>query len=761
MQPELEELAAEGSAVLLAGLRSEDWEQVRNGFVVWLEGLGQRFYAEDLVGLKGRQPGYTEGSLAERRWQRRLSEALAEAPAGSAAEEKLRTLVKESAPPGQPTGSGPAPANDHVDFRQGTFHGQVVGVQHNYGHPPAGGVLPDPDGWPQIWDADPITLGVRACRSTEGESSLPPYVPRDADRPEDRIFGESALIVITGGHLSGKTRTAWEYLGRPQVLPDDTRIYAPAPGTDLRGLPGLLRGRDGRYVLWLDELEGYLGEHGLDATLLSQLSALRVQVLATMRDDLYDEHRFGGGPASRVLSRAVTVELGAHWSRTETELLTLASADDPRLADALKWRGDHSVPQYLAVGPELRDLWRRAARPGGPHPRGHLLVRAAIDLVLCGVTGDIPVALLEKACGAYGTDAKAEAEREPSEEAFAWAAERRHGVTGLLVRGGEEGTWHAYGSLVADALRERRMLEVPVAVWRCALEKTDNDADVHRSVRRVAHLVFAPKAEDGNVEAMHMMGLLGEDAEDEAAALEWFRRAADAGKVELSGRVGELLFRRGKTGESLPYLRTAAERDPIGDEVRLLGEAHLALAERWLEQAADRGDAEAAHRLGDVLLGRGDIKIAEHYYLKAERRGYAPVARSVGLLALLTGAHETAEVYLRRAADAGDEAARLLSLVHVVPEALDDAESSFHDSLDAYPLDAAHLGVVLEKKGLLDEARAQYEKAYEHGDPYGAFRMAALLHRQGAEEEATAWYQKAADLGHPTPQPPQPDTVKE
>ncbi|NEB03238.1 tetratricopeptide repeat protein [Streptomyces sp. SID13726] len=778
VQPEWEELAAEGSAVLLAGLGSENWKQVRDAFAAWLAVSGQPFYASDLADIEERQtePARRRG-LVERRWRRRLAEALVEAPAGSAVEAELRALVGQFTLPAPRR--RPAPAEDHIDFRQGTFHGPVIGVQHNYVHQRPGGALSDPDSWPHVRDADPVTLGVRAGRrtGTEGESALPPYVRRDADRTGDGILGDDALIVITGGRLSGKTRTAWEYLCRPLVLPEDTRVHAPAPGTDLRSLPALLHGREGSYVLWLDELEGHLGEHGLDAALLSQLAALRVQVLATMRDDLYDEHRFGGGPASRVLSRAATVELDSRWSPAELGRLKQAAAADARLADAVRWRGEHSLPEYLAVGPELRDLWRRAARPGGPHPRGHLLVRAAIDLALCGVGGDIPGALLEKVCGAYGAEASAEAEREPVAEAFAWAAERRHGVTGLLV-GGEQGpwgrygalvggaedkwAWRAYGSLVADAVRDSRLPDVPVAVWRCALEGTGDDAYVHRRVRTVLRAVFDPRAETGDLDAMHMMGLLSEDAQDEATALDWFRRAADAGKTELSGRVGELLFRRGETGQALPYLRTAAEHDPTGHEVRLLGEAHLMLAERWLGQAADRGDADAAHQLGDVHLGRGDIDRAAYYYLKAEQRGHAPVARSAGLLALLRCEEETAEVYLRRAADAGDVAAAdLLALTRSMSgtsQSLEGARTGFQESIELLPLSSAHLGAVLEKQGLLDEARTQYEKAYHLGDPYGAYRLAVLLHRQGAPEEAAAWSRKATDLGHPAAPP---DTVRE
>ncbi len=48
------------------------------------------------------------------------------------------------------------------------------------------------------------------------------------------------LVVVTGAPLSGKTRTLWA--GLFTNLSGTTRVFAPPPGTDLRGLPALMRG---------------------------------------------------------------------------------------------------------------------------------------------------------------------------------------------------------------------------------------------------------------------------------------------------------------------------------------------------------------------------------------------------------------------------------------------------------------------------------------------------------------------------------------
>lgn len=777
MEGQLEELAAKGAEVLVAGLWARPSEQSAElAFAAWFERHGQGREADLIRGFhSNRAPSDTRGA-AQGRWSRRFQAALLHDGDGQATVELARLVKQFTAPVRSQrlTADGlPAQAvtaGDHVDFRLGTFNAPVIGVQHNtYGAHPGGAVLADPDSWPRQEDIDPITLGVRPTRRLGDEVGLPAYVLRDVDASLRGWTERHGLLVITGGPLSGKSRTAWAAIYNYAEF--TARVYAPAPGTDLRQLPGLLRGRDDDYILWLDELEGHLGEHGLDLGLLAQLTALRVPVVATMSDEKYDELRFGGGPASRLLGQARTVSLSSRWSEKELERLA-RETDEPRLVDALAWRGETGVTQYLAIGPELWELWQRSALSNSRHPHGHVVVRAAIDLARCGLTGDIPQDLLEEACRCYGQNHVAgRPERESPQEALAWAAEPRHGVTGLLVRGarrrvGEsDETWRPYGSLVADALRDPAQPPVPIGVWRCALEGTRYDTDLHNGVRRTAHDLSAAKAEGGDTEAMHLMGLLSETEGDEATALEWFRRAVDAGKRELSGRVGELLLGRGETEQALPYLRAAAEGNPEGREARLLGSAHLMLAKHWLREAAGRGDAEAAHQFGDLLFGGGDKEGAFHWYHEAVKAGREEVAMSFGALHRASDEVHSAEIWFRRAAAAGDARGGEALWVSPYSRSLDEAEAYFRaDAEEGVAMHATHLGALLEKRGRVDEARTWYLKGHELGDAYAAYLYAGLLKKEGNDAEALAWYRKAADLGHPAAQKAlaeNPDTVKE
>ncbi|MCX4762674.1 sel1 repeat family protein [Streptomyces sp. NBC_01275] len=735
---ELEELAAWSEEVFRVGLRSQKRDEIHEAFSGWFERHVNSRPGEPIVEFREVGSSFPASYFV----------AVLEISNRTAVEEFRQLIALFSSYVLPAPAPGPTPG-DHVDFRHGVYNGPVVGHQTNntYASLPAGVLLTDPDRWPTVGEADLVNLGVRPTRRRSTDLGLPPYVPRDVDESLRGWVGRDGLRVITGGPFTGKSRTAWAAVLRD--VDPQARVYAPTPGADLRGLPALLRDRDEAYVLWLDDLEDHLGEHGLTRGLLAELTGLGVPVVGTMSDKAYDAHRFGGGPASRLLTLARSERVSSRWS--EQELGRLADLHDPLLDEAREWCGDTGVTQYLGIGAELWERWFRAGLSNSRHPHGHLVVRAATDLARCGVTGDVPRQLLEEVCRCYESPGPArQPERESFQEALDWAAERRHGVTGMLVPGavrrvGEsEETWRPYGSLVVDAGRERPKA-VPFSVWRCALEGTRYDTGVRLNVRATAHTVFSARAEDGDAEAMHMLSLL---SENEGTALDWLRKAVDAGKAELAEQVGEQLLGRGAAEEALPYLRAAAARRPDGPATRLVGEAHQALAEQWLRWAASGGDPAAAHQLGDLLLGRGDLSEASRYYMGAEMQGHAPIARSAAVYFLLRNEEEIAEVLLIRAAAAGDKrAARLLADSRAPRQTLDDA-ADYYQSDDG-PLDATHLAVVLEKTGLLEEARKEYEKGHAQGDSYAPYRLALLLDKQNNPAEAALWYRKAADMGHP------------
>ncbi|ELP62379.1 tetratricopeptide repeat protein [Streptomyces turgidiscabies] len=609
MEHKMDLLAAEGAEVLVVGLSlAEDWERVRDLFVEWFERRGQDDSAAELQSLRG--PVELEEGTAELLWRDRLSEGLADAWDLDGSDEL--TVIIEEMSAGQPDGSlsppkqtgspdprplslplpGPAPApavaGDHFDFQRITVNGQFVGVQHvqQAGGDGTRGAPQSPSvDWPSADDMDPLAYGVRPTRRGKGLPQLPPYVARDADPAVrsalEQAASEGGLVVVRGDAFAGKSRTALAAMA--EVL-SGVRVFAPARHENLRQLPALLRSLPGeRCALWLDDLDGHLGDGGLEPRLLAQLTGQGVAVVATMSEDTYDEFRKSS--RGRVLDLAHIVELPRDWSHGERK--RAGEAADPRLTEAARRCGAEGVAGYLAVGPMLWEEWQRARR-ADRHPRGYALVRAAVDLARCGLRGPLPQGLLVQVHAGY--EGVAGMEREPVDDALAWAAEKRHGVLRMLRRSGAS-MWEASPYLVDTAFQDEACPPVePQVRWAAlgvAWVDSAYDAEV---VVEGARGAFQVAAEAGDGQAMFELGLLEERLGDTEEAEGWFRRAVEAGKTEAAGILGRLLVQRG------------AARD----------------AEAFLETSAEAGDHEAAVMLGKLLRDRS------LRWLKAGAEGRAP-----------------------------------------------------------------------------------------------------------------------------------------
>ncbi|ARF59520.1 hypothetical protein B1H19_17145 [Streptomyces gilvosporeus] len=449
--------------------------------------------------------------------------------------------------------------------------------------------LPDLQVCPKAKDVDLVSLGVRPARRESGRGPLPPYVTRDRDdelaSAMARARERGGLVLVLGEPFAGKTRTALEAMAGELA---GFRVYAPVRGADLRGLPMLLQGRSERHVVWLDDLDEHLGDGGLEPRLIAQLRALRVVVLATMRDDAYDEHRHT--PYGRVLDLAHTVELAREWSPGERARLAseAARSGDPRLVDAVCSSGPEGVPAYLALGPLLWEEWWRARR-ADRHPRGHALVRAALDLARCGLDGPLPMELLLKVHEGYADVVGMN--RESVADARAWAVARRYGLLRLLERVTGD-TWRIAPFLLEAADRSGDLPPVDGQVWGCALEVARADAAYDfEEIAAQAAAAFERAADGGNSQALHNLGVLAQSLGDGEDAERWFRRAAEAGETQSAGRLGRMLAERGEGREAESFLETAAEAGDVG-AAAVLGTLLRDRAEHWLTVAADRGSGE-------------------------------------------------------------------------------------------------------------------------------------------------------------------------
>jgi hypothetical protein len=154
-------------------------------------------------------------------------------------------------------------------------------------------------------------------------------------------------------------------------------------------------------VVWLNDLERFLGADGLEVGLLRRLvgdGGRRVVVLATMRASEYnarspERERDRGGSERDVLraerellDQARDFELSRGFSATERRQAAERTWD-PRIADALARAGRYGLAEYLAAGPRLWRRWRNARAVDGPthEQAGAAMVAAALDCRRAGL----------------------------------------------------------------------------------------------------------------------------------------------------------------------------------------------------------------------------------------------------------------------------------------------------------------------------------------------------------------------------------------
>ncbi|MFE6870391.1 tetratricopeptide repeat protein [Kitasatospora sp. NPDC057692] len=299
--------------------------------------------------------------------------------------------------------------------------------------------------------ADPVLLGVHPALALQPEEGaidrVPAYVPRDADAELRESLARGGFVLLVGDSTAGKSRSAWEAM---RATLGDHLLLAPK---DREALPAIvaLAARERRCVLWLNDLEGYLGPGGLRREDLGRLFGAgghhRV-VLATLRTAeealLTGEDDDRGAPkqAAEVVRQAHRVYLPRLFSAAETERARLR-AWDRRIESALTLGGGYGLAEYLAAGPELLRLWQDAWSPNTSahapgHPRAAALVTAAVDVRRAGHSASMPRALVEAAHTYYLERSGGDRLRpEPLDEAWEWATRPRRATTALLQPSGD------------------------------------------------------------------------------------------------------------------------------------------------------------------------------------------------------------------------------------------------------------------------------------------------------------------------------------
>jgi hypothetical protein len=252
--------------------------------------------------------------------------------------------------------------------------------------------------------SDPLRLGVHpaaAVTRRDGRvDQLPAFIDRDRWPEVTAALVDPGFVLIVGESTAGKTRLAYEAMRA--CLPDHVCVSPQHPDVLRAALTATRQNRPS--VLWLDDLERFLGLNGLSRADLADLLDLgSVVVIATLRAQerqrfsaRHDRNRGGQDQhlvrSGREVLQAVTAEirLDRMWSDRELDSAR-AHDDDPRIAAAVAGADRHGIAETLAAGPQLlrdwQDAWSVADDPSAGGPRGAALIAAAVDVRRAGITG--------------------------------------------------------------------------------------------------------------------------------------------------------------------------------------------------------------------------------------------------------------------------------------------------------------------------------------------------------------------------------------
>ncbi|WP_167754247.1 hypothetical protein [Amycolatopsis nivea] len=339
---------------------------------------------------------------------------------------------------------------------------------------------------------DPIALRVHPAEAlvhdmagTRVLDRTPPYIRRDLHDELSAKIRRGRFVLVVGESTAGKTRMVYE--AARATCPDHT-LLAPANREALADVAEAVADTP-RCVLWLDDLERFMGAGGLTPNLLDRILSHRREdavITATMRSpefDRYSAREEGSVPdheldawrdARDILRLADVVELSRRW--TAEELARARAYDnDPRIRAALPNVGKFGLAEVLAAGPELVRNWHTGWAPGA-HPRGAALVAAAVDCRRAGVDEPVPLDLLIELSRSRLNDRGGELLRpEPLDEALVWATRTSHGASSLLLPAEQPDHYIAFDYLVD--LPDFDL--APLATWRILLAR----ADPHQAFR--------------------------------------------------------------------------------------------------------------------------------------------------------------------------------------------------------------------------------------------------------------------------------------
>ena len=622
---------------------------------------------------------------------------------------------------------------------------------------------------PRVRDVGAVDLGVHEAepiesgRSGSAGGTVPPYVRRDVHPWLVERISSGGFVLIEGRSAVGKSRLAFQAMR--EAVPEH-RLLVPDDGKALAELAALGRAPE-RSLIWLDDLERFLGSDGLARSVLDRLcppGTTDVTVLATLR---LEERRARVQPAddsagrelsqlvADVLSRAQTLDSPIAPGLTASERERARASADSRIAHAVERSEQDGFGATLCGGPAVVKRFKRAEQ--GENLAGAAVVAVVVDARRTGYLRPLPSAALKALYLGYVPEADRYRHDLPTfEQAMDWAVTREHGTSCLIPRA--DGTYEPFDYLTdyIQSQYQRQVKDIPDQVWDTISTLTEPDMLLRIGVTAYNAKLF-PRAEKcfrsaaaaGLSEGWYDLGIVLRDVGRTEEAEAAYRQAAEAGDTNARYNLGVLFREAGRTEEAEAAYRQAAEAgdtdamNNLGDLLHKAGRTEE--AEAAYRQAIAAGHAYARYNLGNLLRETGRTKEAEAAYRQAAGAGDTNAGINLGILLRKAGRTEEAEAAYRQAIAAGDTRAGF-NLGILLREAgrTEEAEAAYRQAAEAGHVGAANnLGILLYEAGRTEEAEAAYRQAAEAGDTNAGINLGILLRKAGRTEEAEAAYRQA------------------
>jgi tetratricopeptide (TPR) repeat protein len=595
---------------------------------------------------------------------------------------------------------------------------------------------------PQVRDVSLDQLRVHAAKVQV------PYIARDQQEKLEAEIGPGRAVLLVGHSMAGKTRLAAEVVKRK--FPD-ALLVMPESGKALRELfdGGL---NPAGVVVWLDDLERFLGVDELTMGLLNRLIACSAIVVATIRLEQREAYR----PRDElrpleweVLQRFSEVSLQRRLTEHELDRV-LALVNDPSVLAGVVHYG---LAEYLGAGPEALDKFEKGEIA---NPVGYALVRAAVDWRRTGLIRPVSEQFLVQTLPTYlANRAYVSRSNEAIENGFVWATQKINETVSLLGKvftKSNEPIFQAFDYLVDQVTPTSA--PVPDSMWSLALKQAE------------------PAELNGVGFAAVQAGKL---AMAEAA---WQRAIEEGGSPAVAFNLGRLLYQRGDVARAkAAYQRAIDGGHPnvtphaaVNLGFLLAKQGDVAGAKAAYQRAIDGGDAavvpRAATNLGHLLANQGDVAGAKAAYQRAIDGGDAAVvseaAVNLGILLKGQGNLEEAKAAYQQAIDGGDadavsRAVFNLGILLQEQRDMEGAKAAYQRAIDSghadvAPMAAVNLGILLQEQRDMEGAKAAYQQAIDSGHadatPKAAVNLGFLLEEQGDVAGAKAAYQQAIESGH-------------